>query len=146
MHSARVLLFMYVFHSFISWKIIRVIVNVFRFDFIIVGAGVAGPIIARRLSDNPWRKILLIEAGPEEPTMTAIPGFAFSAVNTSLDWNFKTEPTLSHPTACLGIKYHFASYNLMSCHAVMLITIIVLKAYNNDIKNLTRQIFQFSKS
>ncbi|XP_029158636.1 glucose dehydrogenase [FAD, quinone]-like isoform X2 [Nylanderia fulva] len=71
------------------------------FDFVIIGAGVAGPIIARRLSDNPWRKILLIEAGPEEPTMTAIPGLAFNAVNTSLDWNFKTEPTSPHPTACL---------------------------------------------
>lgn len=83
-------------------------VNVFRFDFIIVGAGMAGPIIARRLSDNPWRKILLIEAGPEEPSMTAIPGFAFNAINTTLDWNFKTEPTLSHPTACLGIKYQLS--------------------------------------
>ncbi|XP_020290733.1 glucose dehydrogenase [FAD, quinone]-like [Pseudomyrmex gracilis] len=71
------------------------------FDFVIVGAGVAGPILARRLSDNPWWKVLLIEAGPEEPTMTAIPGLAFHAVNTSLDWNFKTEPTSPHPTACL---------------------------------------------
>ncbi|XP_072757226.1 glucose dehydrogenase [FAD, quinone] [Anoplolepis gracilipes] len=72
------------------------------FDFIIIGAGVAGSIIARRLSDNSWRKVLLIEAGPEEPTMTAIPGLAFHAVNTSLDWNFKTEPTSPHPTACLN--------------------------------------------
>ncbi|EFN84156.1 glucose dehydrogenase [FAD, quinone] isoform X2 [Harpegnathos saltator] len=71
------------------------------YDFVIVGAGTAGSIIARRLSDNPWRKVLLIEAGPEEPTMTAIPGLAFNAVNTSLDWNFKTEPTSPHPTACL---------------------------------------------
>ncbi|XP_032663978.1 glucose dehydrogenase [FAD, quinone]-like [Odontomachus brunneus] len=71
------------------------------FDFVVVGAGVAGSIIAKRLSDNSWRKVLLIEAGPEEPTMTAIPGFAFNAVNTSLDWNFKTEPTSPHPTACL---------------------------------------------
>lgn len=75
-----------------------------RFDFVIVGAGVAGPIIARRLSDNIWRKVLLIEAGPEEPTMTAIPGLAFNAINTSLDWDFKTEPTSPHPTACLGTK------------------------------------------
>ncbi|XP_076299210.1 glucose dehydrogenase [FAD, quinone] isoform X1 [Lasioglossum baleicum] len=71
------------------------------FDFIIVGAGQAGPIIARRLSDNPWWKVLLIEAGPEEPTMTAIPGLAFHAVNSTVDWKFKTEPTEPHPTACL---------------------------------------------
>ncbi|KAK2580032.1 hypothetical protein KPH14_012319 [Odynerus spinipes] len=71
------------------------------YDFIVVGAGVAGPVIARRLSDNPWNKVLLIEAGPEEPTMTAIPGLAFNAVNSSLDWNYKTEPTQPYPTACL---------------------------------------------
>ncbi|CAK9810591.1 Glucose dehydrogenase [FAD, quinone] [Anthophora quadrimaculata] len=71
------------------------------FDFIVVGAGMAGPIIARRLSDNPWWRVLLIEAGPEEPSMTSIPGLAFHAVNSSLDWNFKTEPTEPHPTACL---------------------------------------------
>ncbi|KAG5345424.1 DHGL dehydrogenase, partial [Acromyrmex charruanus] len=71
------------------------------FDYIIVGAGVAGPIIARRLSETSWQKILLIEAGPEEPSMTAIPAFTLNTINTSLDWNFKTESTLSHPTACL---------------------------------------------
>ncbi|XP_053995081.1 glucose dehydrogenase [FAD, quinone]-like [Hylaeus volcanicus] len=71
------------------------------FDFIIVGAGVAGPVIARRLSENHWWKVLLIEAGPEEPSMTAIPGLATHAVNSSLDWKFKTEPTEPHPTACL---------------------------------------------
>ncbi|XP_043512691.1 glucose dehydrogenase [FAD, quinone]-like isoform X2 [Frieseomelitta varia] len=71
------------------------------FDFIIVGGGVAGPIIARRLSDNPWWRVLLIEAGPEEPSMTSIPGLAVHAVNSTLDWNFKTEPTEPHPTACL---------------------------------------------
>ncbi|KAG7204862.1 hypothetical protein KM043_005262 [Ampulex compressa] len=71
------------------------------FDFIIVGAGVAGPVIARRLSDVPWWKVLLIEAGPEEPSMSAIPGLAFNGINSSLDWNYSTEPTQPHPTACL---------------------------------------------
>lgn len=86
-----------------------------RFDFVIIGAGVAGPILARRLSENPGRKVLLIEAGPEEPTMTAIPGLAFNGLNTSLDWNFKTEPTIPHPTACLGIEFHLLqSSNIMS--------------------------------
>ncbi|KAK0075351.1 hypothetical protein PV325_007007, partial [Microctonus aethiopoides] len=73
-----------------------------KYDFIIVGAGVAGPVIARRLADRePWWKILLIEAGPEEPTMTTFPRFAFSAINSSLDWKIKTEPTKPIPTACL---------------------------------------------
>lgn len=67
----------------------------------IVGAGVAGPVIARRLSDNPRWSVLLIEAGPEEPTMTALPGLAFSARHSSLDWKFETEPTQPIPTACI---------------------------------------------
>ncbi|KZC09321.1 Glucose dehydrogenase [acceptor], partial [Dufourea novaeangliae] len=75
------------------------------FDFIIVGAGVAGPIIARRLSDNPRWRVLLIEAGPEEPSMTAIPGLAFHTINSTVDWKFKTEPTEPHPTACLACTW-----------------------------------------
>ncbi|XP_023246416.1 glucose dehydrogenase [FAD, quinone]-like [Copidosoma floridanum] len=71
------------------------------FDFIVVGAGVAGPIIARRLSDNPYWRVLLVEAGPEEPSLTAIPGLAFNAINSSLDWRYQTEPTKPNSTACL---------------------------------------------
>lgn len=67
-----------------------------------MGAGVAGPILARRLSDYPWWRVLLIEAGPEEPSLTAVPGLAFNAINTSLDWKYLTEPTRPYPTACLG--------------------------------------------
>lgn len=80
-------------------------IYLFRFDFIIIGAGVAGPVIARRLVEQePWWQVLLIEAGPPEPTMTSFPGFAFNAINSSLDWSYKTEPTQPHPTACLETK------------------------------------------
>ncbi|XP_016843208.1 glucose dehydrogenase [FAD, quinone] [Nasonia vitripennis] len=71
------------------------------FDFIVVGAGVAGPVIAKRLSDYRWWRVLLVEAGPEEPSLTALPGLAFNAINSSLDWRYLTEPTEPHPTACL---------------------------------------------
>ena len=67
-----------------------------------MGAGIAGPILARRLSDNPRWRVLLVEAGPEEPSLTSIPGLPFHAENTTLDWKYFTEPTKPHPTACLG--------------------------------------------
>lgn len=63
-----------------------------EFDFIIAGGGVAGSVVAARLSENPKWKVLLLEAGPEEPTTTGVPAFAVSAIGTSLDWGFKTQP------------------------------------------------------
>ncbi|KAK7874204.1 hypothetical protein R5R35_006249 [Gryllus longicercus] len=70
-----------------------------EFDFVVVGAGVAGPVVASRLSENPNWSVLLLEAGPEEPTATEVPAFAVSAVGTRLDWNYTTVP---QENACLS--------------------------------------------
>uniref|UniRef100_A0A146M9T9 Glucose dehydrogenase [acceptor] n=2 Tax=Lygus hesperus TaxID=30085 RepID=A0A146M9T9_LYGHE len=69
------------------------------FDFIVVGGGVAGPVVASRLSDNKRWKVALFEAGPEEATTTLVPAFAFTGINSSLDWDIKTE---KHNKACLA--------------------------------------------
>lgn len=48
--------------------------------------------MASRLSENPSHRVLLLEAGPEEPTITSVPVFAFGANETDYDWKFKTIP------------------------------------------------------
>lgn len=54
------------------------------YDFVVVGAGVAGPIVTTRLAENPNWKILLIEAGPETPTGTSIPSLSMNAIGETI--------------------------------------------------------------
>jgi choline dehydrogenase len=62
-------------------------------DFIIVGAGSAGCVLANRLSENPNCKVLLIEAGAsQQPINVKIPA-AYSKLHFSnQNWNFFTTP------------------------------------------------------
>ena len=63
------------------------------FDYIVVGAGSAGCVLANRLSANPACRVLLIEAGGEPDTVLAtIPGAATRLQGTRLDWSFATVP------------------------------------------------------
>ncbi|CAK1547682.1 unnamed protein product [Leptosia nina] len=64
----------------------------FIYDFIIVGAGSAGCVLANRLSEIENWQILLLEAGEEEPNVTSIPAAAAVLINSNIDWAYKTEP------------------------------------------------------
>ncbi len=69
------------------------------FDYIIVGAGTAGCIMANRLSENPQNRVLLVEAGGKDDWIWFhIPvGYLFAIGNPRSDWMFKTvkEPGLN---------------------------------------------------
>ncbi|HWJ72573.1 MAG TPA: GMC family oxidoreductase N-terminal domain-containing protein [Kaistia sp.] len=64
------------------------------FDVVIVGAGSAGCVLANRLSADPARRVLLIEAGKSDnhPWVHIPVGYLFAIGNPRLDWGFKTEP------------------------------------------------------
>jgi choline dehydrogenase len=63
------------------------------YDYIIIGAGSAGCVLANRLSENPNHKVLLLEAGgPDKKMEIHIPA-AYSKLNrTEVDWAFETVP------------------------------------------------------
>ena len=62
-------------------------------DYIIIGAGSAGCVLAQRLSENPAHRVLLIEAGGKDKKMELHIPAAYGKLNYSnVDWGFYTEP------------------------------------------------------
>jgi choline dehydrogenase len=63
------------------------------YDYIIVGAGSAGCVLASRLSENPSSRVLLLEAGPpDDAAEIHIPAMMNQLFQSAYDWGFQTVP------------------------------------------------------
>lgn len=68
-------------------------------DFVVIGGGSAGAVVAGRLSEiNAWN-VLLLEAGKDESNFTEIPSMGRYVQNSEYNWGFNSTP---QETCCLG--------------------------------------------
>lgn len=66
--------------------------NTIEFDFVIVGAGTAGSIVANRLTEVENWKVLLIEAGDDPSAISEVPGLFMQTLSTPEDYSYDAEP------------------------------------------------------
>ncbi|SPP78675.1 glucose dehydrogenase [FAD, quinone] [Drosophila guanche] len=73
------------------------------YDFIIIGGGSAGTVLASRLSEISHWKILLLEAGGHETDISDVPLLSLYLHKSKMDWKYRTQP---QATACQAMKDH----------------------------------------
>ncbi len=64
-----------------------------EYQFIVVGAGAGGAVMANRLSENPDVEVLLLEAGgPKIPDNVRTPWLWFTLLGSDVDWHYQSVP------------------------------------------------------
>jgi choline dehydrogenase-like flavoprotein len=72
-----------------------------EFDFVIIGGGTAGLVLAARLSEDANTQVLVIEAGEDlsDDPRVNLPAMWPQLQETDTDWQLKTVPQVSYPFA-----------------------------------------------
>jgi len=78
-----------------------------EYDFIVIGAGPGGCVVANRLSEQPNWSVLLLEAGQDESIYTDIPAAVLFLEKTNYNWGYTAEPVKN---GCLGSKDNRCSW------------------------------------
>lgn len=74
-----------------------------KYDYVVIGGGSAGAVIASRLSEDQDTSVLLLEAGVDEVVLADVPLVLPFLRRTFLDWSFLTEPSRNY---CLAMRNH----------------------------------------
>lgn len=72
-----------------------------EYDFIVIGSGAAGSVLANRLSEVPNWSVLLLEAGGHESEISDVPLLSLYLHKSRLDWRYRTQPA---NTACQAMQ------------------------------------------
>ncbi|XP_071448682.1 glucose dehydrogenase [FAD, quinone]-like [Hetaerina americana] len=78
-----------------------------EYDFIVIGGGSAGSVVANRLSAVEDWKVLLLETGGLPPYTSEIPSLYATLQNTEIDWQYRTDGEGDY---CLGMVDHKCSW------------------------------------
>lgn len=70
-----------------------------KYDFIVVGSGTSGSVLAARLSEVPEWKVLVLEAGAPESPSSLVPAMGTVVRRSPYVWGYQSEAL---KTACLG--------------------------------------------
>lgn len=70
-----------------------------EYDFVIVGGGTSGLVIAAKLSEDPNLQVLVVEAGANmiEDSRVKTPALFQALKATDADWGFTTQAQVGHP-------------------------------------------------
>ena len=77
-----------------------------EYDFILVGGGTAGLVVASRLTEDPDVHVLVLEAGENhlaDPRINIPAGWS-AVLGSDVDWNFKTTPQVILISLCPFLK------------------------------------------
>ncbi|XP_064488432.1 uncharacterized GMC-type oxidoreductase Mb1310-like, partial [Ornithodoros turicata] len=96
-----------------------------RYDYIIVGGGTAGCVLANKLSEDPNITVLVIEAGKAEDATTEIPLYTFLHFNEHFDWKYRTVPQKKSCLSIEGKKSRWTSGKALGGSSVLNFMIVI---------------------